>query len=211
MAKVLLVDDFAVVREGLKNLLSREPGIEVVAETGNGGEVLRLTEKHNVGLIILDINLPGMSGIDVLQEIRKHFPKVAVLVLSMHADKNYAVRALKLGASAYLRKDIAPEELLRAIRRVLSGGKYITPELAEYLADFLAEGELTESRHNILSNREFEVMCKLASGHTLSSLAREMSISVSTATTYKNRIYRKMGFASSSDLLRYCLAHYLVE
>ncbi|GAB3196108.1 DNA-binding NarL/FixJ family response regulator [Pontibacter aydingkolensis] len=211
MTKVLLVDDFAVVREGLKRLLSGETGIEVVAETGVGGDVLRMVEKHKIDLIILDINLPGKSGVDVLQEVKKYFPKVVVLVLSMHADKNYAVRTLKLGASAYLRKDAAPEEILRAIRRVLAGGKYITPELAEFLADFLTEGDLREGKHNLLSNREFEVMRKLAAGLTLSHLAREMSISVSTATTYKNRIYRKMGFASSTDLIRYCLAHNLVD
>ena len=212
MTRVLLVDDFAVVREGLKRLLSGEPGFVVVAETGIGGDVLRLVEKHKVGLIILDINLPGISGVDVLQEVKKHFPKVAVVVLSMHSDNSYAVRTLKLGASAYLRKDAPPEELLSAIRRVQAGGKYITPELAEYLANFLAEGDLAENRHhNVLSNREFEVLCKLGSGQTLSQLATEMSLSVSTATTYKNRVYKKMNFASSIDLIRYCLEHHLVD
>ncbi|MGV3639167.1 MAG: response regulator [Adhaeribacter sp.] len=209
--RLLLVDDYALIREGLKKILKGEPGIEVVAETGAAGEVIRLVDRHQVDLVVLDISMPGVNGLDVLRDLKKHFPKLLVLMLSMHAEHKYAVRAIKLGAAGYLKKDTALEELVNAIRRLEGGGKYISPALAEHLAEWVAGGEAAGQLHTQLSNREFEVMCKLAAGSNLSQMARLLHISVSTATTYKNRVYAKMGFTTNADLVRYCLSHDLVD
>lgn len=211
MVKLLIADDFALIREGLKKVLQDEPDISVVAETDHGGNVLRLVEKHEVDMVLLDISMPGINGLDVLKDLKKHYPKLPVLMLSMYAEKDYAMRSLKLGASGYLKKDSTIDELVTAIHKIKNGGKYIPALLAEHLADWVAGNHNGEHKHTALSNREFEIMCRLACGTTLKQLAQTLNITISTVTTYKNRVYKKMDFNTNADLIRYCIDNNLTS
>ncbi|MFD2514328.1 response regulator [Pontibacter locisalis] len=210
MAKILIADNFALIREGIKKVLHSEPEITVVAETDHGGNVLRLVEKHKIDIVLLDINIPGMHGLDILKDLKKHFQNLPVLMLSMHPAQDYALRSLKLGASGYLRKDSPTEELVKAVQMIRTGGKYIPFALAEQLANWMAGNNGEESKHAALSNREFDIMQQLATGTTLKQIAETLNITVSTATTYKNRMYKKMGFSTNADLLRYCFKNNLI-
>jgi two-component system, NarL family, invasion response regulator UvrY len=210
MVKILVADDFALIREGLKKLLADEPELSIVAETDHGGNVLRLIEKHEVNMVLLDISMPGISGLDVLKDLKKHYPKLPVLILSMHQEKDYAMRSLKLGASGYLRKTAPLSELLIAIHRIKTGGKYIPFLLAEQMADWFAGNHSGDNIHTKLSNREFDIMRQLATGCTLKQIAQTLSLTLSSVTTYRNRIFKKMEFTTNADLIRYCLEHELI-
>ena len=208
--KILIVDDHAVVRRGVRQILDEEfPGAQITEAT-NGAEALELARKDQWTCIVLDISMPGRSGLDALRELKVSSPKVPVLVLSGHPEDQYALRVLKLGAAGYLTKDQAPEELVKALKRVLAGGKYITAALAEKLADQL-QGETTRAPHELLSDREFEVLRGIATGRALKEIAAELSISEKTVSTYHTRLLEKMRLRSDAEVVRYALEHGLLN
>jgi two-component system invasion response regulator UvrY len=210
MMKILIADDHAVVREGLKQILSENPNINVTAEASTGHEVLQQIEKNNFDLVVLDISMPGRGGLDILKEIRNKRPKLPVLILSMYPEEQYAVRVLKAGASGYMTKDSAPNELINAIKQISKGKKYVSPSLAERLAVDL---EVTTGRpmHESLSDREYQVMCMIASGKTLKEIAEQLSLSIKTISTYRSRILEKMNMKSNAELTHYAIKNKLVD
>src|SRR5262245_44253886 len=189
--KVLIVDDHAVVRQGLKQIITVVPDMMVVAEATDGLEALEKAQSEECDVLVLDISLPGRSGLDILKDVRLVRPKLPVLVLSMHAEEQFAVRLLRAGASGYLNKESAPDELVKAIYKVVEGGKYVSPALAERLA-YEIEGEADKLPHETLSDREFQVMCLLAGGKTVKEIAEGLSLSAKTVSTYRTRILTKM-------------------
>lgn len=209
MINLLIADDFVLIREGLKKVLKHEPGITVVAEAVNGAEVLKKLEKSQANFVVLDINMPVKSGLDVLLDLKRIYPAIPVLILSMYPEKTYALRSLKAGASGYLSKESAADELVTAIQKIWSGHKYISSSLAELLAESVVNHDKPAVPHEILSHREFQILCKIAEGEPLKNIADNLSITLSTVNTYRNRIFEKMKFASNTDLIRYCLANEL--
>jgi DNA-binding NarL/FixJ family response regulator len=208
MQRVLLVDDHPVVRKGMKAILAEGiPGV-VVDEAGDGDEALaRLSTPYDV--VVLDLAMPGRSGIDLLVEIRHRHPKLPVLIMSLHGEEQFAVRALKAGASGYLTKAAAAEHLVAAVAKVARGGRYVTEALAERLAAGVgSDGE--SAPHEKLSHREFEVMRGIASGKTASEVAAEMKLSVKTVSTYRARLLEKMGMSTNAELTRYAIENHLV-
>ena len=209
MIRILLVDDHAMFREGLKQILGQHPDMKVEGEAGNASEALTKIRERHFDVILLDISLPGQSGLDILNEIRSERPEQVVLILSMHPEDQYAIRMLKAGAAGYITKESAADKLVSALRRVASGGKYITAELAERLASEL-EGRTATSPHQLLSNREFQVMCALASGKTLKEIAEALVLSEKTITTYRGRILEKLGLRNNVELTHYALQNKLL-
>ncbi len=201
----MIADDYVLIREGLKKVLKNEPDITVVAEATNGAEVMKKLKKSEANFVVLDINMPVKSGLDVLLDLKRMFPQLPVLILSMYPEKTYALRSLKAGASGYICKESAAEELVMAIRKVWSGGKYITASLAELLADTLVSDRKGIGSHEALSDREFQIMCKIAEGESSKSISEDLSLTLSTVNTYRNRINEKMNFSSNTDLIRYCI------
>jgi DNA-binding NarL/FixJ family response regulator len=208
MVRVLLVDDHPVVRKGMKAILEDEmPGVAVV-EAGNGDDALAaLTADTDV--VVLDLSMPGRSGIDLLGEIKHRHPRMPVLIMSLHSEEQFAVRALRAGASGYVSKAAAPQELALAVGKVIGGGRYVSAALAERLADDIADGS-TGALHERLSHREFEVMRGIASGRTVSEIAATMRLSVKTVSTYRARLLEKMSLTSNAELTRYALENGLV-
>jgi two-component system invasion response regulator UvrY len=210
MIKFLIVDDHAVVRRGLKQILSEEYDMSVFGEARNAEEMFKNVREKNWDIVILDITMPGRSGLDVLKELKHVRPKIPVLVLSIHPEEQYAVRVLKLAGAGYMTKESAPDELVKAVRKVLRGGKYVSPSLAEKLAfDLVTESE--KPLHERLSNREYQVLCMIASGKSLKEIARELYLSEKTIRTYKGRILDKMGLKSNADLIYYAVKNRLVD
>jgi two-component system invasion response regulator UvrY len=209
--RILLADDHAVVRHGLKQILADEVRRAVFGEARNAQEALNRVWKENWDVVVLDITMPGRSGLEVLREIKKSRPKLPVLVLSMHPENQFAVRVLKRGASGYMTKESAPEELVGAIRKVLAGGRYVSNSLAEKLATYLAGGDSQKPPQELLSDREFQVLRLIASGKIVSEIARELSLSVKTISTYRTRILEKMGMKNNAELMHYAMQHQLVE
>ena len=210
MLKVLIADDHPIVRQGLKQILTEEPDVVVVGEAQNSQEVLELVQKQDWDIVILDITMPGRGGIDVLKELKHQYPKLPVLMLSVHPEDQYAVRALKAHASGYMTKDSAPEELVKAIRKILRGGKYISSTLAEKLA-FDLETETEKPLHETLSDREHQVLLMIGSGKTVSEIAEELSLSVKTIDTYRARILEKMKMKTNAELTHYAIKNGLVD
>jgi two-component system, NarL family, invasion response regulator UvrY len=210
MIKILIADDHAIVREGLKQILSESPDLVVVAEASTGQEVLEKIGKNDLDLVVLDIAMPGRGGLDILKEIKTQRPRLYVLMLSMYPEEQYAVRVLKSGASGYLTKESAPAELVRAIRQISQGKKYISPSLAEKLAIDL---EISPDRppHETLSDREYQVMCMIASGKTLREIADGLSLSIKTISTYRSRILEKMNMKTNAELTHYAIKNKLVD
>ena len=210
MINVLIADDHELIREGLKKILKGEPDMALVGEAGNAQELFERVKKLNVNIVLLDISMPGESGLEALKELRQNYPRVPVLILSVHPEHRFAVRALKGGASGYITKATAVEELVQAIRKIVGGGKYVSVSLAEQLA---TELEVAGGRplHETLSNREYEVMCMIASGKKSSDIAQELSVSLSTVNTYRNRIFEKMKLQSNVQLTRYAIENHLIE
>lgn len=206
---MLIADDYVLIREGLKKVLKEEADIAVVAEAESGAEVLNKLKKSQANFVVLDINMPVKSGLDVLLDMKRLYPTIPVLILSMYPEKTYALRSLKAGAAGYLSKESAADELVTAIQKIWSGGKYISESLAELLAEAVVNSGKPEVAHEILSDREFQIMCKIGEGESLKSIADNLSITLSTVNTYRNRIFEKMGFASNTDLIRYCLENEL--
>lgn len=209
MIKLLIADDYVLIREGLKKVLKEEADIAVVAEAENGAEVLNKLKKSQANFVVLDINMPVKSGLDVLLDMKRLYPTIPVLILSMYPEKTYALRSLKAGAAGYLSKESAADELVTAIQKIWNGGKYISASLAELLAETVVNSGKPEVAHEILSDREFQILCKIAEGESLKNIADNLSITLSTVNTYRNRIFEKMKFASNTDLIRYCLENEL--
>src|SRR5688572_28306789 len=210
MTRVLIADDHELVRRGLKHLLADELGPVKVGEAGTSQEAIELLMKQAWDVVLLDINMPGRSGLDVLEEVKRLQPGTPVLVLSGFPEADYAVRALKLGASGYLTKQSASDELVAAVRKAMAGGRYVTASLAERLAASLG-GELDQKPHEALSNRELQVLRLIASGKSVKEIAAELSLSEKTVGTYRSRLAEKMALSSNVELTRYALQHHLVE
>ena len=210
MIRVLLADDHAIVRAGLKGILADTGDIEVAGEAANGQEVLARVSAQDFDVAVLDLSMPGRNGIELIKLVKAEKPKLRILVLSMHSEEQYAVRALKAGASGYLSKESAADELVAAIRRIAGGGAYVTPETAERLALGAAPRAETAT-HTLLSDREFQVFRMIARGASVSEIARELSLSVKTISTHKTRIMEKMGLANQSELIRYALERHLLD
>ncbi len=208
MIRILIADDHAVVRRGLRQTVAEEADLAVVGEAANGPELLGLVRKQPCDVVVLDISMPGRSGLDVLKDIKQEHPKLPLLVLSMHPEDQYAVRALKMGAAGYLTKETAPEELVAAIRKVISGGRYVSPSLAERLAIGLTTD--VERPHESLSEREYQVLCLIGSGKSVSEIATELSLSVKTVSTYRARILEKMNMKNNAELTHYAIRNGLV-
>ncbi len=207
--KILICDDHKIVRDGLRQILQHLGGISVIEEAGTGGEALSILKRESFDIMLLDISLPDKSGLEILQTVKNRWPATNVLMLSMHPQEQYAIRALKLGASAYLTKDTASEELLIAVRKISEGGKYISQSLAESLAQ-LFDKDTIRQKHESLSRREFEIMIKLANGKSLQEIGDELFISNKTVGTYRSRIMDKMELTKNTDLTRYCLENDLL-
>ncbi|MBI4294167.1 MAG: response regulator transcription factor [Betaproteobacteria bacterium] len=210
MIRVLICDDHAIVRQGLKQVIAETSDIRGVAEAGGYPEVMKPLREGGIDLLLLDISLPGKNGIEILKLVKKEFPKLPVLILSMYPEDQYAVRAIRAGAGGYLTKQSAADQLVTAIRRVVTGRKYITPELAEALANTLGR-DVSAAPHASLSDREYQTMCLIASGKALSQIADELSLSAKTVSVYRARLLEKMGLANNAEITHYALKHGLVE
>jgi DNA-binding NarL/FixJ family response regulator len=208
--KILIADDHAVVREGLKRLLRKLNEIKQVDEANNGPEALQMIEANRYDFVILDISLPGMSGLEILKNLSNQDNPTRILVLSMHPEEQFAIKAFKLGALGYVTKDRAGEELLLAIRKIASGGKYISPELAEYMA-FQANEKHEKPLHEKLSKREFQIMNLLVKGKSSREIAKDLFISEKTVGTHRSRLMEKMGMSKKSELTLYAIQHKLIE
>jgi DNA-binding NarL/FixJ family response regulator len=210
MIKILIADDHAVVREGLKQIISETPDMRVTDEANNGQEVLNKVSEQHYDVVLLDIAMPGRSGLDVLKQLKSKKPKLPVLMLSVHPEEQYAVRTLKAGASGYLTKGSATDELIAAIRKISTGKKYVSSSLAEKLA-FDLDLDHEKPRHEILSDREYQVMSMIASGKTVKEIADELSLSVQTISTYRSRILEKMKMKNNAEIIYYAVKQGLVE
>ena len=207
---ILIADDHTVVRQGLKQILAAEPDMVVVGEAKNFGETLEVVRKLDWDVLILDYSMPGGNGLRVLKEIKQSYPRRPVLILSMHPEDAIAISALRAGAAGYINKDCASEELTVAIRKAVSGKKYVSASLAEKLALELEEGS-EGLLHESLSDREYRVMWMIASGKSISNIAEELALSPNTVSTYRIRILKKLKLESNTDLVRYAIKHGLVE
>ena len=210
MISILIADDHPIMRQGIRQILADLPGETNIEEAGGAYELFQKIGNTVFDVIILDISMPGRSGLDILMDIKVKHPSIPVLILSVHSEEQYALRTLKSGASGYLTKDSALEELPRAVRKVLSGGKYITSSLADKMADNLLEGSDMPLHHQ-LSNREYEVLCKIAEGKNVNIIADELFISEKTVSTYRSRILEKMKMKSNTELIRYALKEGLID
>jgi two-component system invasion response regulator UvrY len=209
MLRVLIADDHTVVRKGLKQIILDSFPTSFIEEVADAEDMLKKIMTKEWDVVISDISMPGRSGLDVLQQIRQTHPKLPILILSVHPEEQYAIRVLKAGASGYLNKDLAPEDLVKAINRVLTGKKYITPSIAEKLANTLDQ-DPEKFTHEFLSDREFEVLKMLASGKSVSDIAAQISLSATTVSTYRARIMAKMDLKTNADLTLYCIEHKLI-
>jgi DNA-binding NarL/FixJ family response regulator len=207
---VLIADDHAILRRGLKEILVRELDGVSCGEAESAQQVLAQVQTHDWDVVILDVTMPGRSGLDVLKDLKSLRPKLPVLVLSMHPEDQYGKRVLKAGASGYMNKESAPEELIKALRKVLAGGRYVSPLLAEKLATDLNE-DAGRPAHEILSDREFEVLRKLASGKTVGQIAEDLRLSVPTVSTYRARILEKLNLSTTAELMHYAMRNHLIE
>ena len=197
------------MRAGLRQIISGADDSTVVEEVADGHAVADAVERNRYDAVILDVSLPGKNGLEVLKDLRRKYPRLPVLILSMHPEEQYAVRAFRSGAAGYVIKDAAPEELLRALEKVLSGGKYVSSGMAERLA-LSVEAGAEGPRHETLSDRELEVLCLLSSGNTVGEIGRALGLSPKTVSTYRTRISNKMGMETNAELIRYAIEHKLI-
>ena len=207
--KILIGDDHAIVREGMMRLLKEEFESVEFGEARCGIDVLDMVRKDKFDVIIMDITMPGRTGLEILKQLRSENNQTPVLVLSMYPEDQYAVRVMRAGASGYLTKDTASEQLIQAVKRVLSGRKYVSESLAERLADDL-DGKSSKSIHELMSDREYQVMCMIASGKTVSEIADELSLSVPTISTYRARILEKLNMKTNAEITRFAIETGLV-
>jgi DNA-binding NarL/FixJ family response regulator len=207
--RILIADDHPLLRNGLRQVISQEADLEVAGEAEDSDQVLKRLEEEPYDVVVLDLMMPGRGGMDVLRDIRRHFPRIPILILSMYAEEQFAIRTIKAGASGYLSKETSGLELVNAIRRVASGKKYVSSTLAEMLANAL-DHDCERPPHEALSDREFQVLCKIASGLTVSQIAAETSLSVKTISTYRARVLEKMSMLTNAELTRYAIQNGLV-
>ena len=210
MKKVLVADDHAVVREGIKQIIAETADMVVAGEAVNGWEVLEKARGGDYDVVVLDISMPGKNGMEILKELKRERPGVPVLILSMHPEEQYALRVLRAGASGYVTKESAPDELIAALEKVLRGSKYVTTALAERLILDIGVGP-EESLHEKLSDRELQVLCLLAEGKTINQIGQELCLSAKTISTYRSRIMQKMAMKTNAQLIRYAIKHGLVD
>lgn len=210
MIEILIADDHSIVRSGLKHIVNEESDIRITGEAEDAAQLMELLRKKRFDVLVLDINMPGRSGMDILKDVREEFPAMPVLILSMYSEEQYGIRALKAGASGYVKKVSVPEELVKAIRKVHAGGKYISPRLAEMIAGEL-EPKNNSLPHESLSDREFQVMCLIASGSSIEEIGDKLSLSVNTIYTYRARIFDKMNIKSNVELTQYAIRNRLIE
>ena len=210
MIRVLIADDHTIVREGLRQILEAAGDFEIVGEAADGVEAVQLSRKLDFDVALLDISMPGRSGIELVKQIRTERPRARIMMLSMHEQPEYAVRAIRAGASGYLTKDSAGRELATALRKIASGGAYVSAEVAEQLA-LGAMPEADAPPHTLLSDREFQVLRALVSGKTVSEIADALSLSVKTVSTHKARLMQKIGVENNGELFRYAMRHGLIE
>lgn len=209
MIRVAIVDDHAIVRTGLQQYLGEQGDIEVVGEAANGGETLQLVRAQPLDVLIMDISMPGQSGIDILASLRAHAPQLPILILSAYPEQHYATVLLKQGASGYLNKECEPDEIVTAVRTLARGKRYISAAVAELLAEQLNGGDSLP--HENLSERELQVFLRLARGETISAIAETLSLSVKTVSTYRTRVLEKLTLATNSDITYYALKHQLID
>lgn len=209
MIKILIADDHAIVRQGLKNILIDTPDMEVAGEATNGNDALTKIREKKWDVVLLDMSMPGKNGLDVLKQVRSEQENLPVLILSMHPEDQYAIRALKSGAAGYLTKGCPPEQFITAIRRVYRGGKFITPTLAEKLARALDPG-ISDVPHELLSHREFQVFGLLSSGKKISEIAKDLSLSAKTISAHRANILKKMNMKNNAELMYYAIEEGLI-
>lgn len=210
MIRTIIADDHKLIRDGIKKLFENEMDLSVVAETGDPFEVASLVEKTEFDVLLLDLNFPNRSGLDVLKDVKLISPKTKILVLSMYPEEKYAIRILKAGANGYVSKEGNPDEIINAVRRIYDGRKYISAELSDKLIDELDKPSV-KNPHENLSDREFQVFIGIANGKGQTQLAEELNISVSTINTYRSRILQKLEVSNSAELIHYALKHNLIE
>jgi len=210
VTRILLVDDHQLVRRGLAQIIQECPGMEVAGEAGDGQEAVDLARTVDFDVIVLDIALPGRGGLEVLPELKAARPNARVIVLTMYPEEQYAIRSLRDGASAYLTKGSAPEELIQAIQTVAAGKRYITPSVADKLATYV-EDRSKRPPHEALSGRELQVLVRMGAGKEVKEVAGELNLSVKTVSTYRSRILTKMGMQTNAQLIRYAVQHHLVD
>ena len=210
MIKIIIADDHPIVRAGMKQIISEASDLLVADEASDGHKLLNKIREENFDVVVLDITMPHMDGMDVLKQLKIEKPKLPVIVLSIHPEDQYALRVLKAGASGYVTKASAPDELINAIRKVFRGGKYISPSIAEKLA-FQLNADFKEMPHEALSDREYQVLCMLASGKTVTEIADELALSVKTVSTYRARILEKMDMKNNAELIHYAVQNKLVD
>jgi len=210
MTRILVADDHQIVRAGLKNLLSEYKEYTVAGEAGSGTDALKMVRESDWDVVLLDISMPDMNGIDTLKQIKRSKPDLPVLILTMHPEDHYAINLLRAGANGYVCKECAPEQLVGAIRTVASGRRYVSPALGDQLAGDLS-GDGQNALHTELSEREFQVFCKLAAGQAVSEIADELFLSVKTVSTYRSRILEKMGMKTNANITYYAIKHGLIQ
>jgi len=209
MIKLLVADDHAVVRKGIMQIIAETDDIVVAGEARNGREVIEKVRKDRYDLVLLDVSMPGKDGLEVLKELKSRWPKLTVLMLSMYPEEQYAIRALRSGAAGYLTKDHASDELIAAIRKASSGGKYVSSSLAEKLISKLGN-DSDSPVHEQLSDREYRIMCMIASGKTPTDIAKELVLSIKTVSTYRTRMLKKMDMKSNAEITRYVIENKLL-
>jgi two-component system invasion response regulator UvrY len=211
MIKILIADDHAVVRAGLRQFIAGHGDLTVAAEAANGEEVMEHVRGQKLDVLVLDISMPGRSGIDILTSLHQAHPELPVLILSGFAEEQYAINLMRAGAAGYVNKEAAATQLVTAIRTVVQGKKYISPALAQLLADGLSTKDSDQPMHGTLSRREFQIFCKLAQGNAVTQIAEELFLSVKTVSTYRTRILAKMNMKSNSDLTYYAIKNQLIS
>jgi DNA-binding NarL/FixJ family response regulator len=206
MTRIVIADDHAIVREGLKRIVSEPDDLEVVDEAGDGGDVMRIVRSREFDVLVLDLSMPGRSGMELIKLVRAEKPKLRILVLSMHQELQYAVRSIRSGANGYLTKESAPSMLVQAIRKIAAGGAFISSEVAEQLALSAMPGSVA-APHESLTDREFQVMRALVAGESVTDIATTLKLSVKTVSTHKANLMHKMGLSNQSEMIHYAIRH----
>lgn len=210
MIRIMIVDDHPILRAGLKTLLSEHPDMEVTGEAGSGTEAVKMVQQADYDIVLLDVTMPDMNGVDALKQIQRHRPDLPVLMLSMHPEEQYAINLLRSGASGYVPKEGAPEQLVAAIQTVMKGRRYVSPAVADMLAADL-DGVANKPLHTTLSEREFQIFCKLAAGQAVSEISTDLHLSVKTVSTYRSRILGKMNMKNNADLTYYAIKNGIIQ
>ncbi|MFH2220470.1 MAG: response regulator transcription factor [Pseudomonadota bacterium] len=211
MIKVLLADDHSIVRAGLRRIVEESGDMEVVAEAADGREAIRQVREHAPDVAVIDISMPDLDGLEVVSRLHADYPKLPIIVLTMHEEEQYVVRAIEAGAMGYITKRSAPEQLVNAIRKVLKGGRYLTDEAAELLALRVARGKNARSPLDTLSMRELQVLRRLAMGHTNREIAESHHISIKTVDTYRSRLLKKLNLRNNAELSRFAIQNRIIE